>query len=388
MRKLHIILLTFCLCLCLQAQTVKDLQKEQQKLQQELAQTGEMLKQTKKSETATLNKLTLLNQDIRTRKRLIRNINSELTALNNEMGVLGDKRNLLQQELERYKADYAMLVRQTHYADMMSSPLLFLLSSENFQQLLRRMRYMSEFAQYRKLQVKRIADTQAEIDIQNQLLQDRKNDRETALKSQKREQEALARDERKQKSMLNELKKKEKSLKNKQQQQQKRVNELNKKIEQLISQQVRSKTTLTKEQQLIAGGFEANQGRLPWPVEKGFISGYFGTHKHPIYEHVTINNKGIYIQTVQGSVARAVYEGEVTSCIVLGKTYAVIVQHGNYRSVYSNLKELFVKQGDKVQAKQKLGTIFTETEEDNKTELYFQIYKDRNLQNPTLWLAQ
>ena len=99
MRKLHIILLTFCWCLCLQAQTVKDLQKEQQKLQQELAQTGEMLKQTKKSETATLNKLTLLNQDIRTRKRLIRNINSELTALNNEMGVLGDKRNLLQQEL-------------------------------------------------------------------------------------------------------------------------------------------------------------------------------------------------------------------------------------------------------------------------------------------------
>ena len=148
MRKLHIILLTFCLCLCLQAQTVKDLQKEQQKLQQELAQTGEMLKQTKKSETATLNKLTLLNQDIRTRKRLIRNINSELTALNNEMGVLGDKRNLLQQELERYKADYAMLVRQTHYADMMSSPLLFLLSSENFQQLLRRMRYMSEFADH------------------------------------------------------------------------------------------------------------------------------------------------------------------------------------------------------------------------------------------------
>jgi len=123
-------------------------------------------------------------------------------------------------------------------------------------------------------------------------------------------------------------------------------------------------------------------------VEKGFISGFFGTHQHPVYEHVTVNNKGIYIQTTAGSEARAVFDGEVSSCIVLGSTYAVIVQHGNYRTVYSNLKSLKVKQGDKVKAKDKLGTILSNTDEDNKTELYFQIYKDRTLQNPSLWLAQ
>lgn len=123
-------------------------------------------------------------------------------------------------------------------------------------------------------------------------------------------------------------------------------------------------------------------------MEKGFISGFFGTHKHPVYEHVTINNKGIYIQTVENSDARAVYQGEVTSCIVLGNTYAVIVQHGNYRSVYSNLSKVYVKQGDKVDTKQAVGRIYSDPDQDNKTELYFQIYQDRNLLNPSLWLAQ
>jgi septal ring factor EnvC (AmiA/AmiB activator) len=156
----------------------------------------------------------------------------------------------------------------------------------------------------------------------------------------------------------------------------------------MIAKQVRTTTTLTKEQQLIAGGFEANQGRLPWPVEKGYISGHFGKHQHPIHEHVTVNNKGIYLQTVDGASARAIYEGEVTSCAMVGDAYAVIVQHGNYRSVYSPLKKLHVKQGDKLVAKQVIGEIVTNTNDDNKTELYFQIYKDRTILNPSLWLAQ
>ena len=103
---------------------------------------------------------------------------------------------------------------------------------------------------------------------------------------------------------------------------------------------------------------------------------------------ITINNKGIYIQTEVGSAARAVFEGEVTSCFMLNQSYAVIVQHGNYRTVYSNLKNISVKQGNNVKAKQKIGTVMTQADNDNKTELYFQIYKDRNLLNPSLWLAQ
>ena len=369
---------------------MKDLQKKQRQLQEEIEQTNKMLKQTKRDESATVNKLQLLNRNIKTQRQLIRTLDSEITALNREMKQLSSTRDSLQVVLESHKEDYAKMVRQSHYARLQQSPLLFLLSSDSFQQLARRARYLQEFAHFRQEQVRRIENTQAEIDTQNELLQANKNDKQTALSSRKREQENLKRDERKQQNMLTQLKSKEKTLNKQIQQKQKKVNELNKKIDEIVRKQAdkASKTTLTKEQQLIAGGFEANKGRLPWPVEKGMISGHYGKQQHPVYSQVTIDNKGIYLQTVADAKARSVYKGEVTSCFMVGGTYAVIIQHGNYRTVYSNLSKLSVKQGDKVETKQAIGTIFTDPEQDQKTELYFQIYQDRNILNPELWIAR
>ncbi|MBR1878746.1 MAG: peptidoglycan DD-metalloendopeptidase family protein [Paludibacteraceae bacterium] len=369
------------------ADSVKDLQKQQKKLQEEIEQTNKMLKQTKRDENATMNKLQLIGRNIKNQRLLINTLDREITALNREMRQLNGRRDSLQHQLEQYKADYAFMVRQTHYARMQQSPLLFLLSSDSFQQLARRARYLQEFAHYRQQQVARIENTQAEIDLQNTLLQANKSDKQAALTSRKREQDNLQRDERKQKNMLNQLKSKEKDLSKQIQQKQKKVAELNKKIDDMVRKQAATKTTLTKEQQLVAGGFEANKGRLPWPVEKGMISGHFGKQQHAVYQHVTIDNKGIYLQTTAGSKARAVYKGEVTSCFMVAGTYAVIIQHGNYRTVYSNLSKLQVKQGDKVEPKQAIGTIYTDAEDDQKTELYFQIYKDRDILNPELWIA-
>ena len=385
---LYIIMLLFIGMSPLCAESVKELQKQQRQLQQQLEQTDKMLRQTKKSETATVNKLTLLNNDIRTRKKLIRTINAEIGALNQEMVGLQAQKRTLQEELDACREDYARLIRETHYADMQQSPLLFLLSADDFRQMLRRIQYLQQFTAYRKEQVRKIESLQTDIDIQNQLLEQRRGDRAAALRTQEREHAKLSADERKQQTMLRNLKAKEKDLLAKQKQQQKQADALNRKIEEMINKQVKTTTTLTKEQKLIAGGFEANQGRLPWPIEKGYISGYFGKHQHPVHEHVVVENKGIYLQTVAGTDARSIYEGEVTWCAQMNGNYAVIVQHGNYRSVYSPLKKIYVKQGDKVRAKQALGSIFTDSSEDNKTELYFQIYKDRSIVNPSLWLAQ
>lgn len=372
----------------LAAQSVKELQKQQKALQEQLQQTNEMLQQTKKDETATENKLNLLNTDINTRKELIDNLKTEISALDSEMNILLQERSSLQAQLEEAKSDYAKLIRETHYANIQQSPLLFLLSAKTFQQLIRRVQYMRQFAKYRKEQVARIENLQTDIDIQNYLLQERKVSQSSALEMQQREQDKLAIDQRKQQNMLAELKKQEKNLREKQKKQQKKVDELNKQIEKLIAQQVKDNSSLTKEQQLISGGFEANQGRLPWPVEKGFISGKFGKYQHPIHANVTINNKGIYIQTTSGMQARAVFEGVVTWCAQMNGSYAVIIQHGNYRTVYSQLKSIKVKQGDKVDAKEEIGEILTNSNEDNKTELYFQIYKDRTILDPSLWLTK
>ena len=377
-------------CSTASAETVKELQNRQKKLQQEIEQTNKMLNQTKRDENATLNKLQLIGQNIKNQKRLIHTLDNEITALDREMKQLDITRDSLQRLLDGYKADYAQMVRQSHYARMQQSPLLFLLSSDSFQQLARRARYLQQFAHFRQEQVRRIEQTQEDIDVQNMLLQANKSDKQTALSTRKREQANLQRDERKQKTMLNQLKSKEKDLAKQIKQKQKKVNELNKKIDDIVRKQAEkaSKTSLTKEQKLLAGGFEANKGRLPWPVEKGMISGHFGKQQHPVYSQVTIDNKGIYLQTTEATKARAVYKGEVTSCFMVANTYAVIIQHGNYRTVYSNLSKLSVKQGDMVETKQNIGTIYTDPEQDRKTELYFQIYKDRNILNPELWIAK
>lgn len=377
-------------CSTASAETVKELQNKQKKLQQEIEQTNKMLNQTKRDESATMNKLQLIGQNIKNQKKLIHTLDNEITALDREMKKLDVTRDSLQRLLDGYKADYAQMVRQSHYACMQQSPLLFLLSSDSFQQLARRARYLQQFARFRQEQVRRIEHTQEDIDVQNILLQANRSDKQTALSTRKREQANLQRDERKQKTMLDQLKSKEKDLAKQIQQKQNKVNELNKKIDDIVRKQAEkaSKTSLTKEQKLLAGGFEANKGRLPWPVENGMISGHFGKQQHPVYSQVTIDNKGIYLQTTEGTKARAVYKGEVTSCFMVANTYAVIIQHGNYRTVYSNLSKLSVKQGDMVETKQSIGTIYTDPEQDRKTELYFQIYKDRNIINPELWIAK
>ena len=378
-----------CCCVFSYAQTVDSLQKQQRELKQQIEETNKMLQQTKKNESATVTKLELLNRNIVTQKKLIKNLDQEIAMLNVEMDDLNRRRDTLNRDLKALKADYAKMVRESHYAQLQQSPLLFLLSSNSFQQLIRRARYLRQFAQYRRIQVARIEGVKEEINQQDQQLRVHKKDKQKVLKSQKREQETLARDERKQKQMLKDLKKQEKELLAQLKKQQKKSDDLNKKIADMIAKQAQaqSKTSLTKEQQLVAGGFELNYGKLPWPVEKGFISGTFGKHQHPVYKEVTIDNKGIYLQTTAGAAARAVYEGEVTSCFLMNGSYAVIIMHGNYRTVYAGLSRLSVKQGDKVTAKQKIGTIYSDPEQDNKTELFFQVWKDKTILNPTNWLA-
>ena len=191
MKKLRFIVCLVCslVVLRLVADEVKDLQREQEQIRRELAETEQLLKETKKNETATTNKLTLLNKNIKDRKRLINGINREIQAIDHDMLRLVARRGELQVEQNRLREDYAKLIRKTHYQQRMQSPLLFILSAKNFQQLMRRMRYLRQFARYRQRQVAAIEATQADIDAQNQSLAERKTERNAALKSQQKEQE-------------------------------------------------------------------------------------------------------------------------------------------------------------------------------------------------------
>ena len=448
-----VVFLSVMVC-TLQAQSVKELEKQRNKTLQLLESTSKMLNETKKSQRSSLNKLTIINKNIVERKTLINNIGKEINELDGEVQRLNQEKRLLENRLSTLKRDYARLVQEAHLNRSVYTKIMFVLSANSFDQSYRRLRYLQEYSDYRKQQVRKIENVKTQIVVKSDSLNKNKQTKVEVVKQKEVEANKLTNDEKKEKGMLTDLKKKEKKLMADLKKQQKIANDLNNKIARIIAEEIRkaelkrkaeqeraaaeerkrlaaeekrrlaaeqknkgtkpstpstkpstkkeekeiatsapvqsaSVSMLTKEEKLISGNFSANSGRLPWPTDKGFISGHYGVHPHPVLKHVTTNNKGIYIQTPTGTNARAVFEGEVTQRFSIpGSNNAVIIKHGEYRTVYANLTSIYVNVGDKVSAKQSIGKIYTDGDNDNKTELYFQIYKGRTLLNPEGWIAR
>lgn len=409
MRKVLILLFTFLLMAVASAQTIKELEEQRKNALKRLETTSKVLSETKKTQQTSLNKLNIINKSISQRTSLINTINKEINALTREIATLHAETKKLERELEAFKEDYARMVREAYINRGVYSKMLFLLSAESFDQSFRRLRYMQEFTAYRKQQIEKIDKTRQEIAKKTAQLTQHQQTQEVVKKQKNAEQQKLMGDKKKENTAYANLKQKEKNLQADLKKQQQIANDLNRKIEALIAEEVRKaeeqrkKTgtaspdakpgtgvyTLTKEEQLISGNFAANAGRLLWPVERGFISGKFGVQPHPTLKYVTTNNKGVYIQTPTKTIARAVFEGVVTQRFsVPGSNNGVIIQHGQYRTVYANLTTIYVRVGEKVSAKQRIGQIYTDTENDNKTELFFQIWKERTILNPESWIAK
>ncbi|NDP22768.1 MAG: peptidoglycan DD-metalloendopeptidase family protein [Paludibacter sp.] len=437
--RIFVLILTFStVTFSLHSQSVKELETQRKQTLEKLETTSKLLNENKKSKLSTLNKLNILTKNIKQRKVLINTINTEINQLDVEMKKLDAEKQMLENRLKTLKTDYAKLVQEAHINRDLYAKIMFVLSAKSFDQSYRRLRYLQEYTDYRKQQVREIEKVTAEIAVKNENLKQHKSTKVTVVTLKETEAKILTKDEQKQKVLLTGLQKKEKSLRADLKIQQKKARDLNNKIERIIAEEIRkaeakraaeekkrlaaesktktsSKSTaktdskkssstkpdnsvansstsvsvLTKEETLLSGNFERNIGRLPWPTSNGFISGHYGIQAHPVLKHVTTNNKGVYIQTPSGSSARAVYDGVVTQRFSIpGSNNAVIIQHGNYRTVYANLTQIYVSEGDHVSAKQSIGKIYTDDEKENKTELYFQVWKGRSLQNPESWITR
>ena len=381
-------------------QTIKELEAKKKKALNDLAITNKLLNETQKNKKGTENKLYLLKRSIKQSNEYINTLNSEISVLNHDIDSIQQSKNSYEKYLEQLRIEYAQNSRAIYNHHKHFSPTMYILSASNFNQAFRRFRYLQEASNHRKKIVKEIEQITLTLKEQEELLTENRSKKETAVNAKELEQQRLEQQKRQHTSELSSLQTKEKQLKAKQKKQQEQANLLNKKIQDMIAAELKKqdktgntqskdKFELSKEEKLVAGNFQANKGKLPRPIEKGFISGHYGVQPHPFLEKVTINNKGTYFQAPSGSDARAVFEGAVTQCFSIpGSNRSVIIKHGNYRTVYSNLTTLYVKVGDKVTTKQKIGKIYTDKENDNKTELYFMLYKDTEIQNPELWLAK
>jgi len=373
------------------AQTVQQLEDERRATMQRIETTNRLLEQAQRSQRSSQNNLNLLTSNIRERQSLIGTINREVNQLNEEIILLNLQQQELTNRLNVLKADYARLVQESYLKRNFHNKIMFVLSAENFNQSMRRLRYLQEFTTHRKEQVVEIQRVTAEIEERSRQVEQHRLTRLSVSQQRESEVRRLAQDQTAQQRVLNDLRGQEQRLQRELREQQQRAARLNEQIERLIAEEARRvrQDGLTPEQQLISGNFEANRGRLPWPVERGTISGRFGRQPHPVLRNVTTDNRGIYIQTPAGSVARAVFDGEVAQRFsVPGNNNAVIIRHGIYLTVYANLTDVFVRVGDRVTPRQQIGRIFTDTEQDNRTQLEFQVWKETTPLNPELWIAR
>lgn len=381
-------------------QSLDELRKKKEKTNEQIKYTTRLLDEARKNEKQTLNKYKILDKQIELRSSLISGINSEVGVLGEFIDQNAWLVNSLNTDLGDLKKEYAAMIQfaqknQTNYSKM-----LFVLSSNSFNQAYKRMMYLRQYTEYRKRQAELIQWIRDLIQIKVGRLEQQRTEKETLLQSKKREADQLNREKKQQGKYLTTLQQKQKDFEKKLREQQKIEAQLSREIQRIIDEEVQkarkvAKETgkpgyeMTPEQKLASGKFEQNKRRLPWPVERGVITDHFGVHAHPVLKNIQVRNNGIDIATAQGSTARSVFAGEVSRVfMVTGGNRAVIIRHGIYLTVYSNLVNVLVNTGDLVAVKQTIGTIGTDSEDDDKTVLKFQIWKENVKQNPEDWISR
>jgi len=379
-------------------QSLDELRKKKESAAREILYTNELLGKVDASQKATLGKLRLLNNQIEKRNQLISTMKSEVSLLQSLIDDNATVVQMLSSDLEKIRQEYALMVRLAWKNQRSSDKLLFFLSAENFNQAYRRIVYVKQYADYRRKQAETIASIQHILNRKKSDLENQQQAKASVMTEQESESRKLGEQKKRQDSVAKELQKKKSDLRNKLAQQRRIEQQLEQEIQRIIEEEARKTAksgepggtgfTLAPEQKLAGTDFEQNRRRIPWPVEKGIITEKFGVHAHPVLKNVTVNNNGVTISTEQGAKARAVFKGEVSRVFgITGGNMAVILRHGQYLTVYSNLINVSVKKGDAVKIRQNLGTVFTDANDGDRTILKFQIWKESRKLDPEDWLA-
>ncbi len=377
-------------------QSISDLQKKKQDATNEIEYTTRLLKEAQKSERSSLSRLRLLNNRINQRNTIIVTTNSEIIIYqqfidNNSMVI-----KMLNADIEQIKDEYAELIRSAYRNRNAYDNILFLLSAENANQAHRRFLYLKRYTSYRENQAEVISAIQLVLNEKIVKLEQQKETKQQLISETQNETKQLSKEKSQQNSEYKKLQNEQRKLRQKLKQQQRIEQQLEREIQRIIEEEARksresggSGFALTPEQKLTGDNFAQNKRRLPWPVERGIVIEHFGIHRHPVLTNIQIKNNGINIATEIGSKVRAVFNGEVSRVFgISGGNTAVIIRHGKYLSVYSNLREVVVKKGDKVSTKQNIGTVYFDKDDGGKSILKFQIWHESQKLNPEDWIGR
>jgi septal ring factor EnvC (AmiA/AmiB activator) len=377
----------------------QELEAQRIRLKNEIKQINELLFSSKKTRKNVVTEVEDLQVKLSVREELIKVTNAQVNLLTRKINL--NERNISDQrkELEVLKEDYAKMIQNSYASKSLQNRLMFLFSSENFLQAYKRIQYLKQYTQFRRKQGLAIAEKTQLLQELNKALIEEKSKKLVLVEENKAVQEQLKEERNVQENLIKSLRRKERSLAAQISKKEKEARAIDREINRLIraaiaaSNKAAGKTgkktfELTPEAKLIAANFEANRGRLPWPLDKGVVTQGFGRQRHPVVKTTTIQSNGVTIATAPSTEVRAVFEGEVMSVVTFkGSNPSVLIRHGNYITVYKNLGKLYVKKGDKVKAKEAIGEVFT-NQQTGKTEIQFSIFNNVKVLNPKGWIYQ
>ncbi|MCK9481867.1 MAG: peptidoglycan DD-metalloendopeptidase family protein [Bacteroidia bacterium] len=391
-----------------QAQDRKTLERKKIAAQKEIDLTKKILLQTGKQKTDNLHALMAIKNLIKAREKLIYTLSQQVDEVANELEIQKEELIVLESRLEAEKGNYAKLIVNTYKTRGTYNEVAFIFSSTGFFNALTRLKYLKMFSNEQDRLVHSIEEKKVQIHDAIVRLEKLKIELESLLGQRVQERDKLEGDKVQKDEMVKSLSNREKELNEKLKKQQAAYNELDRQIKIAIQREIeearkkreaenkkKGKTEenksnvniLTPEAQALSNEFAGNRLKLPWPTETGFITQKFGNNAHPTLAGIYIENNGVDIATQKGTKARAVFKGEVVTIFqVPGMGKAILINHGEYYSVYARLDEIFVKQGQKVNTKESLGIIFTD--DSGKTELHFEIWKNTDKLNPEQWLMK
>ena len=386
-------------------QSKKDLEKRKEKIQKEIDFTNKQLQIVTKNKSATKEQLEALQKKIKLREQLIGTINGEINALGGQIAHTSSEITSLEDKMGRLKESYASMIRFADKNRNIYQRLMFVFAAADFNQAYKRITYLQEYSRHRKLQAQQIFSTQSALTDKKQELVSRKNEKTSLKLSEQNNKVTLEKEKTQQDQLMKNLTAREQKLRKDLAEKQAAKQKLDRAIESLIRKEIeaaRKKAvaagkknvtsanvfTSSPEALKLSSSFSSNKGNLPWPVEQGAISSTFGEHPHKELKGIMIKNNGIDIQSTKGSNARCIFEGTVSGVITIpGSNKAVIIRHGEYLTVYSNLTDVNVKTGDKVITRQTIGSI-GEDDEKERAEIHLEIWKTTTKLDPRAWLAR
>ncbi len=381
----------------LSGQSRKELEERRKRLLQEIKETTSLLDETKKNRAATLDSYFTLQQQIQKRQQLITTLREEIAYADAGIARNNEVIAALRRDIEQLKAEYAAMLRTAYRHKLNNSYLLFLFSADSFNEAFRRWRYLLQYDRYRSRQARLIEETQASLAERAEQLARRRVQKADLLAASEKQQYLLAAELESKNKLLSTLKSDEKRLIAELKDQQAAHEKLNAAIESVIREAMAEKRRAARRPEALAAAgriegsapairsdFHTFQGRLPWPVSQGEVSRPFGAQPHPNLKTIMVMNNGIDIRTRPSAEVYAIFEGQVVGTrFIQGYQNMVIIRHGDYYTVYSNLAEVYVSRDDVVKAQQIIGKVGSV-----RTELHFEIWREKQRLNPVKWVKK